>query len=62
MHLETGLENVPEIIQCCGLYGRGIWTNISGVKFTATEVHGPYGSKKYRYTFNNLWNNSYVLS
>jgi hypothetical protein len=54
MHMEAGLENVPEIIECNGR--RGGWPNISGAKFTGT-VDGPYGDEtKYHYTFNNLWN------
>jgi hypothetical protein len=55
--METGLENVPEIIECDG-YDSGSWPNISGVKFTGTV--GPYDGndeEKYQYTFNNLWNN-----
>jgi hypothetical protein len=58
--METGLENVPEIIECVG-HLRGSWPNISGAKFTgvdgANDPFGPYAFKKYRYTFNNLWNN-----
>jgi hypothetical protein len=50
--METGLENVPEIIECVG-YGIG-WPNISGAKFTGVTVDDD-GEKKYRYTFNNLW-------
>jgi hypothetical protein len=53
MNMETGLENVPEIIKCNGR--RGGWPNISGAKFTGT-VDRPYADKKYRYIFNNLWN------
>jgi hypothetical protein len=49
--METGLENVPETIECYG-YPRGSWPNISRAKFTG--VDGPFGNKKY--TFNNLWN------
>jgi hypothetical protein len=53
--METGLENVPEIIECYG-YVSGSWTNISKAKFTGT-VDGLYeDEKKYSYTFNNLWN------
>jgi hypothetical protein len=51
--METGLENVPEIIECSGR-GRGSWPNISGAKFTDT-IDGLGDEKKYRYTFNNLW-------
>jgi hypothetical protein len=57
--METGLENVPEIIECNGCGRRGSWPNISGAKFTMT-VDGadvPFSNKKYRYTFNNLRNN-----
>jgi hypothetical protein len=54
--METGLENVPEIIQCYG-FNRGSWKNISGATFTGTvEADGPFGKKKYRYAFNHLWN------
>jgi hypothetical protein len=52
--METGLENVPEIIECDG-YSSGSWPNIPGAKFTST-ADGPFGDKKYSYTFNNLWN------
>jgi hypothetical protein len=53
--METSrLENVPEIIDCIGPRS-GSWPNIPGAKFTGT-VDGPYSGKKYRYTFNNLWN------
>jgi hypothetical protein len=48
--METGLENMPEIIECYGCDRRGSWPNISGAKFTGT-VDGT-GNKKYRYTFN----------
>jgi hypothetical protein len=51
--METGLENVPEIIEC---YGYGSWPNISGAKFTGVVTVYDDGDKKYRYTFNNLWN------
>jgi hypothetical protein len=57
--METGLENVPEIIVCDG-YDSGSWPNISGAKFTGfdcTDDDYPYANKKYSYTFNNLWNN-----
>jgi hypothetical protein len=54
MQMETGLENLPEIIKCF-VYRSGSWPNISGAKFTAT-VDRPYAPNKYRYTFNNLWN------
>jgi hypothetical protein len=52
MQMETGLENLPEIIEC---YGYGSWPNISGAKFTGM-IDRPYAPKKYHYTFNNLWN------
>jgi hypothetical protein len=54
----SSLESVPEIIECSSAYGsRGIWPNISGAKFTGVDrSDGPLGEKKYRYTFNNLWN------
>jgi hypothetical protein len=51
--METGVENVPEIIECDGYYSDS-WPNISGAKFTDT-VDLPF-FKRYRYTFNNLWN------
>jgi hypothetical protein len=55
--METGIESLPEIIECYGYgYGRGSWPNISGAKFTGTEDEGPFELKKYSYTFNNLWN------
>jgi hypothetical protein len=68
--METGLENVPEIIECDGRRSgswpmeeekcngrREGWPNISGVKFIGT-VDRPFGgNKKYSYTFNNLWKN-----
>jgi hypothetical protein len=50
--METGLESVPEIIECRGYGG---WPNIPGAKFDST-VDVPFSNKKYRYTFNNLWN------
>jgi hypothetical protein len=59
MHMEaSSLESVPEIIEC-GAYGRGSaygkgWPNIPGAKFT-DSVDLPF-FKRYRYTFNNLWN------
>jgi hypothetical protein len=58
MCIETGLENVPEIIEWDG-YCSGSWPNISGAKYTGT-VDNPFvdddgdSSKKYRYIFNNL--------
>jgi hypothetical protein len=54
--METGqLESLSEIIACIG-YGRGCWPNITGAKFAGTD-DGRFGDeKKYRYTFNNLWN------
>jgi hypothetical protein len=52
--METGLENMPEIIECRG-HLRGSWPNISGAKLTGT-VDGFGGNKNYSYTFNNLWN------
>jgi hypothetical protein len=52
MHMETGFENVPEIIFCRG-FNIGSWPNISGAKFTSRE--GGYNGL-YTYTFNNLWN------
>jgi hypothetical protein len=53
--METGRleEGLPEIIECDGY--RGSWPNITGAKLTGT-VDGPYGNKKYSYTFNNVWN------
>jgi hypothetical protein len=52
----SSLESVPEIIECDGYCsGSESWLNISGAKFTVT-VYGPFGGKKYTYTFNNLWN------
>jgi hypothetical protein len=54
MHMETGLENVPEIIRCHG--NRGSWPNIAGAKFTDTADGRYEDEKKYLYTFNNLWN------
>jgi hypothetical protein len=55
MHMETSLESVPGIAECYGhCRGRGSWPNISGTKFTG--VDGPFVKKKYRYTFDNLWN------
>jgi hypothetical protein len=58
MQMETGLENLPEIIYCYEygsfVYYSGSWPNISGAKFTAT-VDCPFGAW-YSYTFNNLWN------
>jgi hypothetical protein len=60
MHMETGLENVPETIECDGYVGgeSDSWPNISGAKFTGfdlTDEEDPYGNKKYSYTFNNSW-------
>jgi hypothetical protein len=57
MQIETGFENVPEIIECySGEYrGSQSWPNITGIKLTGT-VDGPYFDKKYSYTFNNVWN------
>jgi hypothetical protein len=57
--METGLENVPEIIECDerdeDTYGS--WPNIFGAKFTGVDgTDDPYANKKYHYTFNNLWN------
>jgi hypothetical protein len=62
--METGqLGSLPEIIECSSAYGsRGSWPNIS--KFTGTvdgfgggnKKYHPFVEKKYRYTFNNLWN------
>jgi hypothetical protein len=53
----SNLESVPEIIECYGYKNHsGSWPNISGAKFTCM-VDGRFGGwKKYRYTFNNLWN------
>jgi hypothetical protein len=51
----SSLESVPEIIEFYGCHSGG-WPNISGAKLTGT-IDRPYGDKKYRYTFNNLWNN-----
>jgi hypothetical protein len=53
--METGLESVPEIIECSA-FRRGSWPNISGAKFTDTGDPDPFASKTYSYTFNNLWN------
>jgi hypothetical protein len=55
MHMETGLENVPEIIECYGSNCRGSWPNIAGAKFIGMVGFGY--DKEYSYTFNNLWNN-----
>jgi hypothetical protein len=52
--METGIEKVPEIIQCDGHRSES-WPNISGTKLTGTD-DGLFGNKNYRYTFNNLWN------
>jgi hypothetical protein len=55
MRMETGrLESLPEIIECDGY--RGSWPNIPGAKLTGTVDVSFRGNKKYRYTFNNLWN------
>jgi hypothetical protein len=54
--METGLENVPEIIECRGNCSRS-WPNIAGAKLTGTFVDHlySYSGIKYRYTFENLW-------
>jgi hypothetical protein len=56
--METGLESVPEIIECYGSW-HGSWPNISGAKFTG--VDGTDGPKKYSYTFNNLSNKNFTF-
>jgi hypothetical protein len=62
--MEIGqLERLPEIIECDG-YPSESWPNITGAKFTGmVEAEGwededdSFGAtKKYSYTFNNLWN------
>jgi hypothetical protein len=54
----SSFENVPEIIQCYG-HRRASWPNISGTKLTGVDgtdgLFGPFASKTYSYTFNNLW-------
>jgi hypothetical protein len=54
----SSLENVPELIECSRqIYYSGSWPNILGAKFDGTvDRRFPAGCKKYRYTFNNLWN------
>jgi hypothetical protein len=44
--MESGLECVPEIIECSG-YRSGSWPNISGAKLTGTGDPGPFASKTY---------------
>jgi hypothetical protein len=57
--MEIGqLESLPAIIECDGFNAR--WPNISRANLTGT-IDDLFGEKKYRYTFNNLWNKKFTF-